>query len=85
MVLVPHNQLHAVSDICSAMLCSTGSPAVNAELSFRVKRKDIEESRHQRGEDKYYDAVRAAAVLCNLLHDEGWDEDNPSAGTLLPS
>jgi hypothetical protein len=46
-----------------------------------MKRKDIEQL-HRPGEDSYYDAVSAAAVLCDLLHDRGWDQDNPSTSGL---
>ena len=51
-----------------------GSGAQNAELSFRLKRKDIEEV-HGAGDDQYYDAVDEVIHLCDLLHDERWDQD----------
>ncbi|BDA47653.1 hypothetical protein COCOBI_10-5040 [Coccomyxa sp. Obi] len=51
-----------------------GSGAVSAELSFRLKRKDIE-AVHSAGDDQYYDAVDEVIKLCELLHDEHWDQD----------
>ena len=47
---------------------------MKAELSFRLKRKDIERV-HKSGSKHYYEALNAVIDLCNDLHDEGWDED----------
>lgn len=51
-----------------------GSGAVSAELSFRLKRKDIE-AVHGAGDARYYNAVDEVIKLCELLHDEHWDQD----------
>ncbi len=59
-------------------MCHAGSGAQNAELSFRVKRKDIE-ALHNAGDDQYYDAVDEVIRLCDLLHDERWDQDAAGA------
>ena len=50
-----------------------GSGAVSADLSFRLKRKDIE-AMHTVGDDHYYSAVEEVIKLCELLHDEHWDQ-----------
>lgn len=74
--------LHEIlgSNACSAECeesCSfnAGSGAQNAELSFRLKRTDIEEV-HVAGDDQYYDAVDEVIRLCDRLHDERWDQDS---------
>ena len=54
---------------------SAGSGAQNTELSFRLKRTDIEKV-HVAGDDQYYDAGDEVIRLCDLLHDERWDQDS---------
>ncbi len=51
-----------------------GKNPVKAELSFRLKREDIEHV-HRPGSKHYYDSLDALIGLCNDLHDKGWDED----------
>lgn len=47
---------------------------MKAELSFRLKREDVEDI-HEPGSKHSYDSLDALIDLCNDLHDEGWDED----------
>ena len=58
-----------------------GSEPVKAELSFRLKRQDIER-KHQAGSTKYYQSLNTLIALCNDLHEKGWDED---PGTARPT
>ena len=51
-----------------------GKNPIKAELSFRLKREDIERV-HKPGSKHYYDSLDAVIDLCNDLHDKGWDED----------
>ena len=44
-----------------------------AELSFRLKRADIEKV-HKPESKHYYSSLDALIDLCNDLHDKGWDE-----------
>ena len=56
--------------------CATGAGAgvrpQRAELSFRLKRADIEQL-HRPGAEGYYDALEAVVALCGVLHASGWD------------
>ena len=62
-----------------------GESPVKAELSFRLKREDLEQV-HEPGSKHYYDSLNALIDLCNDLHDEGWDEDpDTAAKALLPA
>jgi hypothetical protein len=49
-----------------------GVRAVRAELSFRLKRADMEQL-HRPGDGDYYNALEAVVSLCGALHDAGWD------------
>ena len=64
--------LHAGSS--QDMMLVAGRNPTKAELSFRLKREDIERV-HKPGSKHYYDSLNALIDLCNDLHDKGWDED----------
>ncbi|KAK9905659.1 hypothetical protein WJX75_004045 [Coccomyxa subellipsoidea] len=64
-----------VMNYLDAQAALLGSGAQNTELSFRLKRTDIEKV-HVAGDDQYYDAVDEVIRLCDLLHDERWDQDS---------
>jgi len=51
-----------------------GYGAQTAELSFRLKRKDIERV-HNRDDAQYYEPLDELIKLCNLLHDQHWDQE----------
>lgn len=53
-----------------------GVRAQRAELSFRLKRADLERL-HRPGDEGYYDALEAVVALCGTLHDAGWDAGAP--------
>ena len=57
-----------------------GAGPIKGELSFRLKRLDIEEH-WKSGSQHYYSSLDALTDLCNDLHDKGWDEHSkaPSA------
>jgi hypothetical protein len=57
---------------------------MKAELSFRLKRKEIERV-YMAGHNHYYDPLKAIILLCNRLHDEGWDQDPPAGKFQLSS
>ena len=51
---------------------------MKAELSFRLKRQDIE-GIHEPGSKHYYAALNTLIDLCDDLHNEGWDGDPSTA------
>ena len=58
---------------------------MKAELSFRLKRQDMEEV-HEPGSKHYFASLHALIDLCNDLHDKGWDKDSTTAEeTVLPA
>lgn len=64
-------------------MSSAGAGPVKAELSFRLKRRDVEEH-WKPGSQHYYSSLEALIDLCNDLHDKGWDEHSnaPSAAAV---
>ena len=56
---------------CGTGACA-GVHAQRAELSFRLKRADMEQL-HRLGTEEYYDALEAVVALCGVLHESGWD------------
>lgn len=59
-----------------AFALHTGYAAETAELSFRLKRANIEEL-HLPGSEHYYDALHVLIGICEKLHDMGWDDGVP--------